>query len=233
MRNGSDELHLHEQMLLLVLRDKDGTVESKAGMYRIALGGAVLTELLLAGRITIDEDKKKLVKLTSEVPVGDSVLDEALAKLATAKRRRSASAWVSSLAGIKRLRHRVAEGLCRRGILKDREDTVLLIFKRKAYPTIDPTPERRLLDEIRTAISGAASTIDSRTAILIALAHATGSLRAHFDRRTLQQSKKRIEKIVRGDLIGGATREAVQAAQAAAMAAITAATVASTTVVTR
>jgi hypothetical protein len=37
MRKGRDELYLHEQMLLLVLRDEAGTVESKAGMYRIAL----------------------------------------------------------------------------------------------------------------------------------------------------------------------------------------------------
>lgn len=233
MHKRPDDLHLHEQMLLLVLRDDEGTVESKAGMYRIALGGAILSELLLEGRIAIEENKKKMVNVTSAAPLGDPVLDEALAKIAAAKRRRRASTWVSSLAGIKRLRHRVAEELCRRGILKDSEDKVLLIFKRKVYPTINPTPERRLLGEVRTAIVGAASTIDSRTAILIALAHATGSLRAHFDRPTLKKYKQRLEKITKGDLIGGAAREAVQAAQAAAMAAITAATVASTSAATR
>lgn len=233
MNRRPGDLYLHEQMLLLVLRDKEGTVESKAGMYRIALGGAVLSELLLEGRITIEQSKKKLVTVTRDAPTGDPVLDEALKKMATAKRRRRASAWVSSLAGIKRLRHRVAEGLCRRRILKDSEDTVLLIFKRKAYPTIDPGPENHLLGEVRSAIAGSAATIDSRTAILIALAHATGSLRAHFDRQTLKKRKERLEKITRGDLIGGAACEAVQAAQAAAMAAITAATVVSTTAATR
>jgi hypothetical protein len=233
MRKGSD-LHLHEQMLLLIIRDKEGTVEKKAGMYRIALGGAILSELLLEGRIAIEEDKKKLVTVTSAAPIGEPILDEALAKISAAKRRRRASAWVSSLAGIKRLRHRVAGELCRRGILRDSEETVLLIFKRKAYPTINPTPERRLLSEVRAAIVGAASTIDARTAILVALAHATGSLRAHFDRQTLQRCKQRLERITRGDLIGGAAREAVQAAQAAAMAAIAAATtVATTTAATR
>ena len=113
MRKGPEGLYLHEQMLLLVLRDKEGTVESKAGMYRIALGGAILSELLLEGRIAIDEDKKKLVTLVSDAPIGDPILDEALTKVATANRRRRASAWVSSLAGIKRLRHRVAPGTLR------------------------------------------------------------------------------------------------------------------------
>jgi hypothetical protein len=224
-----NDLHLHEQILLLVLRDERGTVESKAGMYHIALGGALLSELLLEGRISIDPGKKKLVNVVDATPFGESVLDEALAKIVSAKRRRQASAWVSSLASIKRLRHRVAEGLCRRGILKDSEETVLLIFRRKAYPTIDSTRERRLIEEMRTAIVDGATSMDARLAILIALAHATGSLRAHFDRSILKRHKLRLDKIAKGDLIGGATREAVQAAQAAAMAAITAASVASTT----
>jgi len=229
MRKERDGLYLHEQILLLVLRDKEGTLESKAGMYRTALGGAVLSELLLHERIAIEEDKKKLVNLTDAGPLGEPILDEALARIAAAGRRRSAAAWVTSLAGIKRLRHRVAERLCRRGILKDSEDAVLLIFKRKAYPTIDSGPERRLLAELRRAMTGAAASLDARTAILIALAHATGSLRAHFDKPTLARCKPRLEKIVRGDLIGGAARDAVRAAQAAAMAVIIAASVASTT----
>jgi len=219
MGTGPQGLHLHEQMLLLVLRDEKGTLESKAGMYRIALGGAILSELLLEGRIAIEESKKKLVNLVSAASLDEPVLDEALAKLAAARRRRRASAWVGSFAGMRRLRHRVAEGLCRRGILKDSEDTVLLIFKRKAYPTIDPAPERRLLGELRSAIVGGAATLDPHTAVLVALAHATGSLRAHVDRETLKRHKQRLDRITRGDLVGAATREAVQAAQAAAMAA--------------
>ena len=41
MRKNPDDLYLHEQILLLSLRDAEGTLESKAGMYRMALGGAV------------------------------------------------------------------------------------------------------------------------------------------------------------------------------------------------
>jgi hypothetical protein len=221
MHRKSDELYLHEQMLLLILRDREGTIESKAGMHRIALGGAILSELYLQGRITIDPDRKKQVTVTSAEPVGDEVLDEALGKMAAAKRPRGAQAWVTSLAGIKRLRHRIAEGLCRRNILKDSEDTVLLFFKRKAYPTINPLPERRLLDKMRAAVTGSSTAVGPRTGILVALAHAAGTLRAHFDRRILSQHRKRIEKIASGDLVGNATQEAVQAAVLAAVAAAT------------
>jgi hypothetical protein len=226
-----ETLYLHEQMLLLILRDKEGTLESKAGMYRLALGGAVLIELLLNERITIDDDRKKRVSVTNPTPLGEELLDEALARMAASKRRRTASAWVSSLAGIKRLRHRIAEGLCRRKILKRSEDTVLFVFKRQVYPTLNPMPERKLLAEMGIAIRGSGSVVDSRIIILMALAHATGSLKSHFDRRTLKENKQRIEKIVSGDLVGEAAHEAVRAAVQAAVAAATLAT--TTTVAAR
>jgi hypothetical protein len=223
-----NDLHLHEQVLLLALRDEKGTVESKAGMYRCALGGAVLAELLLEGRIAVAEGKRKLVNLVDSTPTGDAILDEALGRVAAAKRRRAASSWVSSFAGIKKIRHRTAEGLCRRGILRDSEDSVLLIFRRKVYPTIDPTPERRLVEKMRKAVASDSQTIEPRIGVVVALAHATGLLRVHLDRKTLKGRKRRLEKIVKGDLVGGATREAVEAAQAAAVAA----TIVSSVVVT-
>ena len=42
-----ENLHLHEQLMLLALRDEKGTLESKASMYSFALGGALLAELSL------------------------------------------------------------------------------------------------------------------------------------------------------------------------------------------
>lgn len=225
------DLRLHEELMLLALRDEKGTLESKAGMYQYALGGAVLAELLMAECIKIGQDKKKLVDLRQRKAFGDPVLDDCLALVATARRRRNASNWVARFAGVKRLRHRVAEGLCRRGILKESEDKVLLIFTRKIYPTINPAPEKRVIARLRRAIFTDTASLQPRTAILLALAQGVGMLPIHFDKKKLKQRKRRIKEIVSGELIGGATREAIQAAQAAqaaATAAITAATIAST-----
>jgi len=224
------DLYLHEEVLLLALRDDKGTIESRAGWYSLALGGAILSELLLAGRVEVADDKKKLVDLVQAAPLGDDILDECLQRIAGAKRRRSATAWVQAFAGMRRLRHRVAAGLARRGILKDSEQAVLLVFKRKIYPTIDPAPERALRERLRRAIFRDSKEVDARIGVLVALAHATGLLRVHFDRHDLKRRKARLEAIAKGDRIGGATRQAVQAAQAAAaMAAVSAATVAATT----
>ena len=234
MSTDRSDLYLHEQVMLLALRDEKGTVESRAGWYSLALGGAILSELLLAGSVAVADDKKKLVDVLEKRRLGDPILDECLAKIVSAKRRRSATDWVRSFAAIKRLRHRVAEGLCRRRILKDSEDKVLLLFTRKIYPTLDPAPERRLREQLRRAIFGDSHAVNPKVTVLVALAHATGLLRVHFGARELKSRKSRLEQIARGDLAGGATKAAVQAAQAAAaMAAITAATMAATTTAVR
>ena len=228
MNQRRPDLYLHEQVLLLALRDEKGTVESRAGWYSLAMGGAILSELLLAGRIAVSEGKKDLVDLTDPAPLHEPQLDECLDLVANAKRRRSATRWVQKFAGLKRLRHRIAEGLCRRGILKDSEDRILLLFTRKAYPTVDPGPERRLLEALREAIFGDSDHVDPRTTILASVADATGLLRPHFGKKELKAAKPRLEQLANGDLASAATRAAVQAAVVAAMAAVSTAVTIST-----
>jgi hypothetical protein len=212
-------LSLHEEILLLALRDKEGTVAGGT-YYSYALGGALLAELLLQRRIKIDESgRKKLVVVASSKPVGDPLLDECLEKVKTAKRRGSVQTWVGRFAGLKRLKHRVALGLCERGILKADEDTVLRIFKRKTYPEVDPEPERVLIKRLRQAIFTYTRELDPRTVVLVALAHSAGILKVVFDKKKLKGRKKRLEQIARGDVVGEATREVIQAMQAAVVVA--------------
>jgi hypothetical protein len=225
------ELKLHEEMLLLALRDEKGTLESRAGAHHYALAGAILSELVLAGRVDIDEDKKKLVHLRDRTSMGDEILDEALARVADSKKPRSAQDWVGRFAGFRRLRHRGAEGLCRRGVLKDSEDTVLLFFKRKVYPTIDPRPEHALRDRMHAAVFGESRLVEPRTAVVVALGHATGMLGIHLDKRKLKERKARIESIANGDLVGAATSAAAEAAQQAVLGAIIASSVITSTVI--
>ncbi len=217
------ELHLHEQLMLLALRDEKGTLESRASMYSYALGGAMLAELSLRGKIRIGDDKKAFVDVVDRSPLGEPVLDECLDKVATAKRRARATTWVQRFAQVKRLRHRVAEGLCRRGILRDDEDKILLFFTRKLYPTIDPVPERRLVDRLRAVVFSDSTSADADTVIVVALANATGLLPIHFDKKNLRRRKQHLKRITEGTMAGAAAQQAVHAAQQAAIAAVAAA----------
>jgi Golgi phosphoprotein 3 len=210
-------LFLHEEIMLLALRDEEGTIASGT-MYQYAIGAAVLAELLLNKRIAVGEPrKKKLVDLISSQPFGELLIDQCLEKISSAKRRSSLQSWVSRFAGVKNLKHRVAQGLCDRGILRAAEDTILLIFTRKIYPEINPEPERKLIERLRQAIFTESRDIDPRTVVLVSLANSTGLLKAVFDKKELKGRKARIKEISDGEITGKAAKEAIEAMQAAIM----------------
>ena len=220
-------LYLHEEILLLALRDKKGTLIRDCSL---PIGGAILAELLLAKRIAVTDDKKKLVDLISPKPLGEPVIDDGLGRIETARRRASLETWVTRFGGLKNLRHRAAEGLCKRGVLRADKDKILLIFTRKIYPELNPGPERELIERLRKAVFTDTRKVDPRTVVLLSLANTAELLKIPFERKKLNSRKRRIKELTSGNLLGKATKEAVQAAQAAAtmaaiMPAITVATV--------
>lgn len=213
-------LFLHEEIMLLALRDEEGTI-APGTMYQYAISGAVLAELLLNERIGIDEfKKKKLINVVSSTQVGEPLIDECLEKIRSAKRRASLQTWVSRFAGVKNLKHRVAEQLCKRGILRVDEDKVLLIFTRKIYPEVNPKPERELIERLRKAIFTDTKDVDTRTVVLVSLANSADLLKVTFDKKKLKGRKERIEQIINGEMTGKAAKEAIAAMQAAVMVAI-------------
>lgn len=215
----SNTIFLHQEIMLLALRDDEGTIEQGA-MYKYAIGGAIMAELLLNGCITIEKRRKKeFVILANHIPIGNPLLDRCLTKIATAKRRATVQTWVSRFAGIKNLKHIVANELCSKGILKADEEKILLIFSRKIYPEINPVPEQQLIERLRNAIFTETTDIEPRTVVLLSLAHNAGLLRANFNKKELKAHKKRIEKIVNGEIAGKATKQAIDAMQAAVMVA--------------
>lgn len=215
-------LGLHHELLLLALRDHKGTTYTY-GTYVQALGGALLAELAAAGRVAlVAERKKTFVELRDPRPLGDGILDEALARIAASRKRAQAATWVSRLAGLKKLKDRVALDLCRRGILRADEDTVLLIFRRRVYPEVDPRPERAVLERLRRAVFGETGTPDARTLQLLSLADSVDLLPCLFEKPRLKTRRRAVKALVAGEPFGQAVREVVQAQRAAATAAVVA-----------
>lgn len=211
----SNRLGLHEEILLLGLRDKKGTVASSVWMDH-ALGGAILAELIIGGRVKVEaEGKKRFARVTNSNRMRDAVLGECLEKIRKASRRAQLQTWVSRFAAVKRLKQRVAEGLCHAGVLRAEEEKILLMFTRKIYPEVDPGPEREILERMRQAIFTRTDEIPPRTAVLVSLADSSGILPTVFDKKRLKKQKKRIAEIRDGDLTAAATRSAIEAVQAA------------------
>jgi Golgi phosphoprotein 3 len=225
-------LYLHEEILLLSLHDQKGTIDYRAGLYRHVLAGAIIAELLLADRVRMDDSRKKMVNVIDNSLIDEPVLDKALLQMAEAKRRKSIQGWVAKLATTPKLTEHIAQGLCKKGILREEEANILWIFKSKRYPEVNPGPERALLDRIQKAIFTDQENVDSRTSVLISLSHRSNLLSIAFSNKDLRKKKERIEKIINGELIGKTTGEVIKAVRAAAtMAAIMPAIIASTTTV--
>lgn len=208
-----ERLFLYEEVLLVALHDVKGAAPS--GMTTpYAIAGAILAELLLERWISVEDSKKRLVNLVSKVPVGDPLLDECLQRIGTAKRRSSLSSWLSRFAQMKNLQRRIAEQLCRRGILREEAAKVLLVFDRKIYPQVDPGPEREIVKRIRNALLRDNAEVEPRTTILIALASVGRLLPMVLEKSEIKNRKAVIEKITKGDMVGKATKEAIEAMEA-------------------
>ena len=213
--NSASDLFLHEQILLLALRDKEGTIGFDVD-WQHPIAGAIVAELLLNKRVRVDGSKRrKPVTVVDFTPLGDPIIDECLEKIKKMRIQPSIEALVSKFSDVRKLKHRLAQQLCRKGILKADEDTVLGLFKRKIYPEINPEPERKLIEQMREAIFTDKDDIDSRTVVLISLAQSAGLLTMVFDKKELKQRKGRIKQLINGEIVGKATKEAIEAMHAA------------------
>lgn len=229
--NDPPVLYLQEELLLFALDDEEGKVASSAAQScSLALAAGLLTELVLAQRLEIEEGKKKLVGVCDTKPIGEPVLDEVLSLIASSARRRKLTDWVAKTARIKGLRDRIARGLCTRGILEDRETQygfLFFRFTRQRFPTLDPAPEYEAIDRVRAAIFDAHFRVDTRTALLVSLADTANLLAIRFGKQALRAQKARIKQIGEHHAVSQALRESIQAMQAAMVAAITAGAVVS------
>jgi Golgi phosphoprotein 3 len=224
------DLRLHHELLLLALHDSKGT-NLATGQLDLTLAGALFCELVLEQRVELKEAGRwrgTMVEVTDTASLGDEVLDDALARLSTAKRRANTTNTVHRLSRVRQLRGRTAEALCRKGILRETEDRVLLLFRRRIFPTVDPGPERALIERIRRAVEDPTAPVDARTAIVVTLAQNAGVLGVLYDRKARRAHKARLGEL--RELSGEgteATRAAIEAVQAA-MVGVMAATAAST-----
>lgn len=214
-------LYLHEEALLIALRDDRGTIEPGT-WYQYAMGASILAEIFLHDRATLegDDPRKATVRVVDATPIGEPILDDALELLVESKKDRTATHWVSKFGGFREIAHRVAERLCAMEILHLEKERVLIWFTRRVYPEQDAEPERVLREEIREAILGDRTDLDPRTAVLIAILNQCSLLKVVLSKDELDASKERLEQIAQGHFIGEATRIAIESMQSAMMTAV-------------
>ena len=218
-------MSLAEEFTLLAY-DDDGTPLTDSTRLNNGLGGALLLELALAGRVDVLD--KKVVVLDPS-PVGDPLLDDALGRIAAEEKTRRPGHWVSKFA--KDTRPRVLDKLVRDGVLTVEKDKVLWVFPRTKYPAVggaQPAVEAAARDRMRAAVLGSGP-VEPHTAALCSLVAATELDRKVFAELDRKQVKTRLKEIGAGAWAADAVKKTIEEIQAAVMVAIVASTTATTT----
>ncbi|GIE96378.1 GOLPH3/VPS74 family protein [Paractinoplanes rishiriensis] len=217
-------MSLVEEFLLLAY-DEDGTPLTDGTHLDNGLGGALLLELALAGKVDIAD--RRVVVLDPQ-PVGDPLADEALARIGAEPRARKPGHWVTKLS--KQARPRVLDKLVAEGVLTVTEDKVLWVFPRRKYPPANgqlPAVEAEALQRMRAALLHD-EPVEPRTAALCALVAATELDRKVFRDLDRKRVKARLKQIGEGAWAAEAVRKTIEEIQAAVMVAIVASTTAAT-----
>ncbi len=198
-------LRFAEELLVLVLDEGRGEFAPSLPprSLNLALAGAVLMDLALEHRIDTDLDR---LMLTDSTPVGDDILDPALAEIVRDGRSRDTAYWVGRIAGRgDHIRRTALARLIKRGILRSEAQGLLslvpAVSRSRRYPTADGQPvEEARLRIMRTLFSD--DVPDPRDIAMIALANACGVFSTILSSEEREQVGDRIDLITRFDLIG-------------------------------
>ncbi|MEU4690400.1 GPP34 family phosphoprotein [Actinoplanes sp. NPDC023714] len=214
---------LAEDLLLLLMDDETGT-PAQAGTLYYALGGAVLAELALLDRVTVDGGK---VVASGSEPLPDPLLQGAWDRVA--RKPRSASTLIIEIGT--GLWKPLTERLISQGLIRREEKKVLGVFKSTRLPAADATYEAELRARIRAVLVDGADP-DPRTAAVTALLSASGALPALRPQLAWSgEVYQRAKELESGNWGATAVNEAVVRTAAALVASTTAiaVTVATTT----
>jgi hypothetical protein len=212
-------LLIGEELVLLALRP-DGSLAGQDLHLKHALGGALLTELVLDGHAALEGNV--VVAVEGHPRPTHPVLAQALDAVATRRQHRP-KAWVSRLA--RTARRDLLAGLVEAGILTEERHRILGILPRLRHPmadTADPAARDEPLGRLRAAVLDGAVP-RPRTAALAGMVSAAGLDRAVFPDADRRAVRRRLKEIAEGDWATKAVRQAIAAVQAATIAAVTAA----------
>src|SRR5215471_11871474 len=217
---------LAEDLLLLVTDDASGRLSAPAEQVDAGLGGANLVELTLRNKVDLtgaqDPGKRGRIIVRDPSPAGDAVLDAAL-EILIARQGKRPSTLIKPLS--KNLRRTLYQRLADRGVVRAERGRVLDVFPVRRWPAEDASEEaevRRLMTQALVQQEAP----DTRTAALIALAHAVGCVDKIVDRRqhglSKRQLRARAAQIAEGNWASAAVRKAIEEMMAAVIVTITA-----------
>ncbi|OKJ73938.1 hypothetical protein AMK30_15625 [Streptomyces sp. CB02460] len=167
---------LPEELVLLAHDPVEGRVVCRPYSLRLGIAGAVAAELVLAGRVVVQDGK---ISATGAPALGDSFLDAALAGVAGRRKGHKLQRWVREAAAVKTTAGRTDEvwrhRLVARGALREERTRALGVIAQRRH-LVGPDDRTSLARE-RVSAVGHGTTDDERARLLAALVGAMGLAR--------------------------------------------------------
>lgn len=200
------------QNVFLLLTKDSGGVEGFGTQRELACAGALLADLLLAGRVRVNDDKKHTISVVDRSGTGDALLDEGLARFAKRDGKRAADAVQSVAKGLDKT---VGGELAARGLVRVEGDGALG-FLTRSFPATDPGIEVALRERLRQIVTGAAAPTADEVGTLAVL-QGVGSLKHAVSRDEVglsgRELKARVESLVESNPAGQAVADAMKQLQ--------------------
>ncbi|MGY1617090.1 GPP34 family phosphoprotein [Geodermatophilus sp. SYSU D00691] len=202
-----------EDLLLLLTADDTGKLVADSANTNIALGGALLAELALMGRVDIagrdERVREGRLVVRDAGPTGDGMLDDALATVGHAEGKKPQSV-VTALG--KRTRVRLYERLAAAGLLREEEGRILGVVPTHRWPAEYTGHEAAVRADLATALRQGGPA-DARTRALVSLLLALKAVHKAMAPDSVGLSKRELnanaERIAEGDWVGKAVRSTI------------------------
>ncbi|PWS37483.1 GPP34 family phosphoprotein [Falsiroseomonas bella] len=205
---------LAEEIVLLSLDDDTGRPVGRSGMAPdLALAGALLMDLALAGRVDTDRDR---IWVADNTPTWDAVADRVLAELDTPDAPGDARGAIMLLArGAPAAREALLARLVEAGVLHRQEGRVLWVFPDRRYPK---AAGREAAEDARARLRRlllAEEIPEPRDALLLGLARAAGLLPLLFSAEELPRIQDWLNVVTRIESLNRSLGTAVAEVRAA------------------
>ncbi len=194
-------LTLQEELMLLALDDNAGKIVEQAQRpLKLGLVSAVLTELTLTGKLSVDAAGH--VSAATAAPTGDTLMDEVLNRVRQTSPPRTAPAWLQTLPNnLRDMEARIMQKLVQRGAVQQKEARKFLFMKVSTFPQNNAGFEQNTRRRLREGVIDAAPP-DDRTMALIGLVKMCNLVETAFPYTEWNQARMRIDQLTNPQFAG-------------------------------
>lgn len=213
------DLDLLEEYLLIALDDDKGKFVIDSTHLHYGFGGAILLELALREKISIEGD---YIRLKDSSTVKEVALNKAIDLIESNAKSIKIKDLINTLAKkAGELKQDTLQRLMNKGILKKEEHKIFWIIPNNKYPTSNLSPENKVRERLK-AVMLLGEKSEPRDIMLLSLIDVSDLTREAFrDKEDYKAVKKKIKEVTQDVKISNAINKSIREIQAAIMIAIT------------